>query len=455
MINHQASGHHNRQAPVIPQHQHPKSIPHQHYNIDTWNKMRLQNASRLLRQPLTQQCLFHSSTARPMLSLIQQHRFASSARRPASSNAQSSQQPADTNQDPIAQHRKEAEEREYHKRRTYYAGAGTVVTILLTWLIVANSDLDRNDAAPEDTMAKLDRGTPVISGAEKDAEEEKDVVATGSKHIPYIPRTLTLPLSTPTSTTGAPTSSSSAPATQTSESYSLLGHGIRTVSFLGIQVYIAGLYISAPSLSALHSTLIDAATPTETSATTLVGPEKDALRSRLLDADGSEEVWGRVLRDSGAKMVLRITPTRNTDFHHLRDAWVRAVTSRTQKALQAAGGHGAVTEFDDDKFGAAMAEFKRIFGGGARKNVPKAKSLLLVRDGSSGVLQVLYDGSSTPQGAQAHVDELVELGRIEDERVGRALLLHYLAGPKVATEELRANVVNGVMDVVERPVGTV
>jgi hypothetical protein len=44
---------------------------------------------------------------------------------------------------------------------------------------------------------------------------------------------------------------------------------------------------------------------------------------------------------------------------------------------------------------------------------------------------------------------------VEDERVSRALWLNYLAGKKVASEPARKNIVEGIMEFVERPIGTV
>jgi len=118
----------------------------------------------------------------------------------------------------------------------------------------------------------------------------------------------------------------------------------------------------------------------------------------------------------------------------LRDAWVRHLTARAQSPA-------SKDEYGDESFGASMQKFKQLFN---RGSVPKGKELLLSRDGK-GKLAVWYDDGKV--GAQ-------RLGQIEDERISRVVWLNYLAG-KVASEGARKSIVEGVMEFVERPVGTV
>jgi Chalcone isomerase like len=214
--------------------------------------------------------------------------------------------------------------------------------------------------------------------------------------------------------------------------YQLLGLGIRTVSFLGIEVYVIGMYIATDDIAAFQEKLIRRIDPV---ASTLVAGEKEKLKGLLFDAEKSEEVWNMVLKESGARTLIRIVPTRNTDFHHLRDAWVRMMTARAQSP-------GYKAEYGDESFGVSMQKFKALFN---RGSVPKQKELLLSRD-SKGKLAVWYDDGKV--GAQ-------RLGQIEDERISRAVWLNYLAGKTVASEGARKSIVDGVMEFVERPVGTV
>jgi hypothetical protein len=89
-----------------------------------------------------------------------------------------------------------------------------------------------------------------------------------------------------------------------------------------------------------------------------------------------------------------------------------------------------------------MGEFKKLFN---RGSVPKQRELLLAR-GREGKLAVWYDDGKN--GAQ-------RLGEVRDERISRAVWLNYLAGKTVASEGARKSIVEGVLEFVERPVGTV
>lgn len=282
-----------------------------------------------------------------------------------------------------------------------------------------------------------------------------ELVETGTSYVPYFPKTIKLP-----STTGPEGSQSEA-------EYTLLGLGIRKVSFLRVQVYVVGLYVKTSSLSTLQNHLINTVNP---SASALIPGEKEDLRHALLDADKSNEVWNSILAmqgSSGVEMALRIVPTRGTDFNHLRDGLMRGIQSRTdevgrkQAALfqkQAAESKTIAlpkpveeNEFSDESFGLAMKDLKAIFGG--RGSAAKGSVLFLTRD-KDGALGVLYQPvKKTNKGEK--VGELTQLGAIADSRVSRLLWLLYLGGQNVSSEEARKSIVDGCIHIVERPVGTV
>ncbi|KAI9874870.1 MAG: Altered inheritance of mitochondria protein 18 mitochondrial [Pleopsidium flavum] len=381
--------------------------------------------SPLLRQA---QCLRHAPkpSFRPV---IRQHQFTGSSRRP-------NDLPRNP-LDPIALQRIDAQRRAHYNRRSYYAGAGMAFSMVAIYVLMTSWDLPpkplQNDS-PRADVGGIERGTPVVGGVTggteirkvgegtpTDGDKEKvEQVPTGTSTIPTFPKILNLATDDSGKTGGVPTE------------YHLMGLGIRTVSFLGIQVYVVGLYIATDDIAALQQALIRHIDPV---ATTLVPNEKDKLRTKLLDAEIGEEIWTQVLKESGIRTAVRIVPTRNTDFMHLRDGWVRGITTRTQKASQKGS-----AEFEDEGFAKAMGELKGIFSAGSKKALPKGKTLLLTRDGK-GVLQAWCDDA--------------KMGEVRDERVGRQVWLGYLAGKNVASEGTRRNVVEGVMEFVERPVGTV
>ena len=209
---------------------------------------------------------------------------------------------------------------------------------------------------------------------------------------------------------------------------------MRTVSFLSIQVYVVGYYIATADVAAVQNALVKRVNPI---ATTLVAGERDELRKELLDPTLGEKVWEELLAAGiPERSAFRIAPVRDTDFHHLRDGFVRAIQAKTGKA-------------SDESFGEAMKQFRGLF---SRGSVPKQKEMLLVRDGQGRLAVVYDDGGNKKEGRPAGRQLL---GVVDDARVSTALWLNYLAGKKVASEPARASIVEGVMEFVERPVGTV
>ncbi len=177
-------------------------------------------------------------------------------------------------------------------------------------------------------------------------------------------------------------------------------------------------------------------------ATTLVGREKDDLSRMLADAKGSEQIWGDILKQDGIKTVLRIVPTRSSGFGHLRDGWVKGIAARGKKE-----------KFDDEDFVNALGKFKSIFGGTGMKGLEIGKGLLLAR-GGDGALRVCLEKANSDVGASRNGDAMALMGIVKDERISRLLWLGYLAGGSVASEEARRSVADGVMEIVERPRGT-
>lgn len=264
----------------------------------------------------------------------------------------------------------------------------------------------------------------VVQNLGKGLDVEGGVVQTGSSTVPTFPRLLRF-------TSGATGGDIGSKMKQDElVEYQLVGLGTRTVSFLKIQVYVVGMYVATDDIAALQEALIRRINPV---STTLVAGEQEKLREALLDPEQGEEIWNQVLINSGVRTVFRIVPVRNTDFGHLRDGWVRAITARAR------GNH---EEFGDEEFGASVNNFKALFRKGT---MPKKKELFLSRN-EKGVLIVWYDdGKSGPQ----------KLGEVRDERISRALWLNYLAGKSVASEAAKVSIVDGVMKFVKRPIGTV
>lgn len=78
------------------------------------------------------------------------------------------------------------------------------------------------------------------------------------------------------------------------------------------------------------------------------------------------------LLDTGARCAIRIVPTRNTDFSHLRDGFTRAVQARQKIARNAK----KMSDEEETKVGDSLQQLKALF---PAQSVPKGKALVLLR----------------------------------------------------------------------------
>ncbi|KAJ5172087.1 hypothetical protein N7492_004680 [Penicillium capsulatum] len=357
----------------------------------------------------------------------------------------------------------------YRKSMTFSA-AGIVACSLAMYSVIKMDvfgleALDAKDkgatnefSATQSNTTKLDgpQGFPSTGGPSVIPLQGNDIseqIETGNSTVPYFPTTIRLP------STAEPPSKENGDELSTAggDEYQLLGLGIRTVSFLSIQVYVVGLYVAKADITELQQRLVRTAVhpPSDdagaisgagaNAATSLVPPERQQLKELLLDPQHGDAAWTSLIKENGIRTAFRIVPTRNTDFMHLRDGWVRGITARAQ-AKKPQPGTAEQGEFQDAEFGTAMNDFKGVFGGGQRKNVPKGQTLILLRN-AHGALDALFQADPA--------QPMRWMGRVDDERVSRLVWLNYLAGKTVSSEGARKSIVDGLMTIVERPVGTV
>ena len=298
--------------------------------------------------------------------------------------------------------------------------AGIVVTTILMFCTAQFWPVDQ-------AVVKNDAPPPAIGIV--DTSLAVETVPTGTSSVPTFPKSIHL---------AEGNDGSVSMPVQGEQEYQLVGLGIRTVSFLGIQVYVVGKYVNTQDIATLQERLVRTQ---DNIATTLVAGEKGKLRQDLMDADKSEEIWNDILKDGNIRSVFRIVPTRNTDFAHLKDGFLRQITGKSQ--------HFAASKndqtFSDETFGESVNNFKTVMSSAPRKNLPKGEVLLLTRD-AKGRMSAWYEDT---KGART------KFGHIDDERVSRLIWLQYLSGKNPSSESARKSVVDGVMEYVERPVGTV
>ncbi|KAK4082382.1 uncharacterized protein Triagg1_2194 [Trichoderma aggressivum f. europaeum] len=334
-----------------------------------------------------------------------------------------------------------SQRRDYERHRTIFLAAGAtagIISFVYTAWKLKNALAEQKDKQKAKVAVKCDAPPIPTETFKTEAGEKRKIVVhdedgnvivpTGNSVVPAFPRTIDVKLPTAREDTSIAASISDKHGSE----YTLVGLGVRTVTFIGIQVYMVGFYVATQDIAKLQKYLVKKINP---GATTLIPAEKDALRKALKDVAEGEETWDTLLREAECRSVMRIIPVRDTDFHHLRDGFVRSIAARSQRDKA----------YNDESFGVAMKDFKALFN---RGSVPKKQELLLCRD-EKGVLSVMFN-SGRGKDPKREV-----MGTVEDERLSRLLWLNYLAGSKVASEPARESIIEGVMEFVERPVGTV
>ena len=93
----------------------------------------------------------------------------------------------------------------------------------------------------------------MVQNLGEEPKEVNDVVHTGTSTVPTFPRVLDF-----YDDENEIKGNGNGPATSDDRlvEYQLLGLGIRTVSFLGIQVYVVGMYIATDDIAAFQERLI-------------------------------------------------------------------------------------------------------------------------------------------------------------------------------------------------------
>lgn len=184
-----------------------------------------------------------------------------------------------------------------------------------------------------------------------------------------------------------------------SQKYSLLGYGVRYVTFLSFKVYGIGAYIANTDVA---------------KARRVIG---DALRSdpgALTDPEESAKVVQKLL-DEKVQFAVRICPVRNTDYSHLKDGLIKSTLAHP------------LSKAHRDDVGAGLDELRQVFLG-RRGSVPKDHLLYL---------EVLKDGSLLVSYEDPKKAVVTPLGVVKEPLVGRILMLQYLSGRKPLSEELR------------------
>ncbi|AOW04161.1 chalcone-flavanone isomerase-domain-containing protein [Yarrowia lipolytica] len=234
------------------------------------------------------------------------------------------------------------------------------------------------------------------------------------------------PIIQPTDSVQPPTSTPPFPTKMSADGkeWSLLGCGVRRVSFLGFDVYAIGLYLPESQKREVRELL------QSTSGFQQANGDVEEFKKSLLDpVHGAAKI--RWLLDQGIDIRIRIVPVRNTDFGHLRDGFVRTILA-----------HPEAKEASQNKeFADGLSELKTIFS--RKMSVPKHNILVMNRKGNNGELKITYYDAKS----EADLGEGSELGTVHNPQVSELLLLQYLTGKKPISETLRDSVINGLVTV--------
>ncbi|CAO1629190.1 unnamed protein product [Sympodiomycopsis kandeliae] len=218
----------------------------------------------------------------------------------------------------------------------------------------------------ENVLLTGEQGKPKEAPA---GTEDKDWHTDPSTSL-QLPRRISSPLSLPSDSSSTP--------------FVILSSGVRTVTFLGIQVYVASLYIHEDKFNRF----LETHNPSNTNLESLIS----------------------TLLQQNIPMVLRITPVRNTDFHHLRDGFVRAIQGKSKDDPQGS---------DDDLIGIAIQTFKSSF---PKSSLKKHIDLDVV----------LSDQSSIALESEKKI-----LGSVNSKHLGRYLLQAYMSDKNPVSKPFR------------------
>ncbi|PKK71841.1 chalcone isomerase [Rhizophagus irregularis] len=197
----------------------------------------------------------------------------------------------------------------------------------------------------------------------------------------------------------------------------LIGLGIRTVSFLKIKVYVIGMYISEDDIDVLKNWKVNNECLRESykenflKLTFIKGYDKEKFMSE------NDESMTLSILDLPIVMAIRIEPVRNTNGHHLRDGFTRAITHRMQD--------GYMSEEDAENVLKAIKELKAKFP----KSVVKAGTALILKKEKNGTLIIEYEGKN--------------MGIVNNIWLTKNIFMSYLAAKNPISEKAKRNIADG------------
>lgn len=208
-----------------------------------------------------------------------------------------------------------------------------------------------------------------------------------------------------------------------SQELRLIGLGVRTVTFLSVRVYVAGLYVDDKAFDVLKN-LPD-----------WKGFEASWMSNNKAN-DRSGEALISALLDQNITCAIRIVPVRPTDYNHLKGGLSRAIQSRAKAARKS----NLLSPEADQALSHSIQELVDAF---PRSTLAKGRTLDMVISPAS-------------SGKQGFLDlTLIEEGKIfgrvkapsyaeKQFTVPRQLLLAYLADKDEISKPFKQSIVEGI-----------
>lgn len=202
------------------------------------------------------------------------------------------------------------------------------------------------------------------------------------------------------------------------EPFELVGHGVRSVTFIGFKVYGIGIYIAQRDISQTIKIL------KEFSINNPALPDDDSLvgvAKAIIDNPSESDQVAYDLLDNGVRFLARLSPVRNTDFNHMKDGLIKSILS----------GHKDVDT--KQQLNQGLDELRAIFQGW-RGSVPKNDVL---------VLEMLQNGELGLSYVNQKLGEVKKMGVVGNPLIGKTLMWKYLSSTKPLSESLRESCTAG------------
>ena len=202
------------------------------------------------------------------------------------------------------------------------------------------------------------------------------------------------------------------------EPFELVGHGVRSVTFIGFKVYGIGIYIAQRDIPKALEIL------KQFSINNPVLPDDDSyvgVAKAIIDNPSESDQVVYDLLDNGVRFLSRVSPLRNTDFNHLKDGLIKSILS----------GHKDVDT--KQQLNQGLEELKAVFNG-FRGSVPKDDVL---------VMEMLLNGSLALSHVNQKLGEVKKMGVVKNPLIGKTLMWKYLSSTKPLSESLRQSCTTG------------